>query len=127
MHGPETGIIPLRDEIAWTPLCRYQLGVGIYTVQAAINGMDGGKRSYAAEMDGHVLAYIMHAVGGFPRSNAPARDPVFRCLASRAHHEHPIQPSKCAGCTEEDTLPSSPVSPRVDQAKAQFFFGRIIL
>jgi hypothetical protein len=73
--------------VARTPLCRYQLGLGIYNVQAGVNGMDGGKRSYllslrqvltpchiqeeemnswirisalsyAAEMDGHVLGTL---------------------------------------------------------------------
>jgi hypothetical protein len=28
--------------VARTPLCRYQLGLGIYNVQAAVNGLDGG-------------------------------------------------------------------------------------
>ena len=32
--------------VARTPLCRYQLGLGIYNVQAAVNGMEGWKRSY---------------------------------------------------------------------------------
>jgi hypothetical protein len=27
--------------VARTPLCRYQLGLGIYNVQAAVNGMEG--------------------------------------------------------------------------------------
>ena len=28
--------------VARTPLCRYHLGLGIYNVQAVVNGMDGG-------------------------------------------------------------------------------------
>ena len=38
--------------VAQTPLCRYQLGLGIYNVQAAVNGMEGGKRSHILSLCG---------------------------------------------------------------------------
>ena len=42
-----------------TPLCRYQLGLGIYNVQAAVNGMDGGKRSYLLSLCGQLLRQVL--------------------------------------------------------------------
>ena len=37
--------------VAQTPPCRYHLGLGIYNVQTAVEGMDGNKRS-------HLLAFV---------------------------------------------------------------------
>lgn len=45
--------------VAQTPLCRYQLGLGIYNVQAAVEGMDGGKRSYLVSLCGQLLRLIL--------------------------------------------------------------------
>ena len=45
--------------VAQTPLCRYQLGLGIYNVQAAVNGMDGGKRSYLLSLCGQLLRQVL--------------------------------------------------------------------
>ena len=45
--------------VARTPLCRYQLGLGIYNVQAAVNGMDGGKRSYLLSLCGQLLRQVL--------------------------------------------------------------------
>ena len=44
--------------VAQTPLCRYQLGLGIYNVQAAVDGMEGGKRStYCLSVDNCCALY----------------------------------------------------------------------
>ena len=45
--------------VAQTPLCRYQLGLGIYNVQAAVEGMDGGKRSHLLYLCGQLLRLIL--------------------------------------------------------------------
>ena len=45
--------------VARTPLCRYQLGLGIYNVQAAVNGMDGGKKSYLLSLCGQLLRQVL--------------------------------------------------------------------
>jgi len=45
--------------VARTPLCRYQLGLGIYNVQGTVNGMDGGKRSYLLSLCGQLLRQVL--------------------------------------------------------------------
>ena len=45
--------------VAQTPLCRYQLGLGIYNVQAAVEGMDGGKRSHLLYPCGQLLRLVL--------------------------------------------------------------------
>ena len=45
--------------VAQTPLCRYQLGLGIYNVQAAVEGMDGGKRSHLLYLCGQLLRLVL--------------------------------------------------------------------
>ena len=45
--------------VAQPPLCRYQLGLGIYNVQAAVDGMDGGKKSYLLSLCGQLLRLIL--------------------------------------------------------------------
>ena len=45
--------------VAQTPLCRYQLGLGIYDVQAAVEGMDGGKRSHLLYLCGQLLRLVL--------------------------------------------------------------------
>ena len=45
--------------VAQTPLCRYQLDLGIYNVQAAVEGMDGGKRSHLLHLCGQLLRLIL--------------------------------------------------------------------
>ena len=45
--------------VAKTPLCRYPLGLGIYNVQAPVNGMDGGKRSYLLSLCGQLLRQVL--------------------------------------------------------------------
>ena len=45
--------------VARTPLCRYQLGLGIYNVQAAVNGMEGGRRSYLLSLCGQLLRQVL--------------------------------------------------------------------
>ena len=45
--------------VAQTPLCRYQLGLGIYNVQAAVEGMDGGKRSHLLSLCGQLLRLVL--------------------------------------------------------------------
>ena len=45
--------------VAQTPLCRYQLGLGIYNVQAAVEGMDGGKQSHLLYLCGQLLRLVL--------------------------------------------------------------------
>ena len=45
--------------VAQTPLCRYQLGLGIYNVQAAVEGMDGGKKTYLLHLCGQLLRLVL--------------------------------------------------------------------
>ena len=45
--------------VAQTPLCRYQLGLGIYNVQTAVDGMDGGKKSYLLSLCGQLLRLVL--------------------------------------------------------------------
>ena len=45
--------------VAQTPLCRYHLGLGIYNVQAAVDGMDGGKKSYLLSLCGQLLRLVL--------------------------------------------------------------------
>ena len=45
--------------VAQTLLCRYQLGLGIYNVQAAVEGMDGGKRSHLLHLCGQLLRLVL--------------------------------------------------------------------
>ena len=45
--------------VARTPLCRYQLGLGIYNVQTAVNGMEGGKRSHLLSLCGQLLRRVL--------------------------------------------------------------------
>ena len=45
--------------VAQTTLCRYQLGLGIYNVQAAVEGMDGGKRSHLLSLCGQLLRLVL--------------------------------------------------------------------
>ena len=45
--------------VAQTPLCRYQLGLGIYNVQTAVDGMEGGKRSHILSLCGQLLLLIL--------------------------------------------------------------------
>ena len=45
--------------VAQTPLCRYQLGLGIYNVQAAVEGMDGSKQSHLLHLCGQLLRLVL--------------------------------------------------------------------
>ena len=45
--------------VAQAPLCRYQLGLGIYNVQTAVEGMDGGKKSYLLHLCGQLLRLVL--------------------------------------------------------------------
>ena len=45
--------------VAQTPLCRYQLGLGIYNVQAAVEGMEGDKRSHLLYLCGQLLRLVL--------------------------------------------------------------------
>ena len=45
--------------VAQTPPCRYQLGLGIYNVHAAVEGMDGGKRSHLLNLCGQLLRLVL--------------------------------------------------------------------
>ena len=45
--------------VAQTPLCRYQLGLGIYNVQAAVEGMEGDKRSHLLYLRGQLLRLVL--------------------------------------------------------------------
>ena len=45
--------------VAQTPLCRYQLGLGIYNVQAAVEGMDGSKRSHLLYLCRQLLRLVL--------------------------------------------------------------------
>jgi hypothetical protein len=45
--------------VAQTPVCRYHLGLGIYNVQVAVDGMDGRKRSYLLSLCGQLLRLVL--------------------------------------------------------------------
>ena len=45
--------------MAQTPFCRYQLGLGIYNVQAAVEGMDGSKRSHLLHLCRQLLRLVL--------------------------------------------------------------------
>ena len=52
---------PTREvtAVAQTPLCRYHLGLGIYNVQTAVEGMDGNKRSHFLHLCGQLLRLVL--------------------------------------------------------------------
>ena len=41
------------------PRCRYHLGLGIYNVQTAVEGMDGNKRSHFLHLCGQLLRLVL--------------------------------------------------------------------
>ena len=45
--------------VAQTPECRYHLGLGINSVQVAVNGMDGDKRSHLLSLCGQLLKLVL--------------------------------------------------------------------
>ena len=45
--------------VARTPLCRYHLGLGIYNVQTAVEGMEGNKRSHLLHLCGQLLRLVL--------------------------------------------------------------------
>ena len=45
--------------VAQTPPCRYHLGLGIYNVQTAVEGMDGNKRSHFLHLCGQLLRLVL--------------------------------------------------------------------
>ena len=45
--------------VAQTPPCRYYLGLGIYNVQTAVEGMDGNKRSHLLHLCGQLLRLVL--------------------------------------------------------------------
>ena len=45
--------------VAQTPPCRYHLGLGIYNVQTAVEGMDGNKRSHLLHLCGELLRLVL--------------------------------------------------------------------
>lgn len=57
--------------VARTPLCRYQLGLGIYNVQTAVNGMEGGKKSHLLSLCGQLLRRVLipYHIKSEPSSN----------------------------------------------------------
>ena len=57
--------------VARTPLCRYQLGLGIYNVQTSVNGMEGGKRSHLLSLCGQFLRRVLipYHIKSEPNSN----------------------------------------------------------
>ena len=60
---------PTREvtAVAQTPPCRYHLGLGIYNVQTAVEGMDGNKRSHFLHLCGQLLRLVLipcHVEGG---------------------------------------------------------------
>ena len=53
--------------VARTPPCRYHLGLGIYNVQLAVEGMDGNRRSHLLHLCGQLLRLVLipcHIEGG---------------------------------------------------------------
>ena len=51
--------LPERLPVAQTPPCRYHLGLGIYNVQTAVEGMDGNKRSHFLHLCGQLLRLVL--------------------------------------------------------------------
>ena len=55
--------------VARTPPCRYHLGLGIYNVQVAVEGMDGNKKNHLLHLCGQLLRLVLipcHIEGGAP-------------------------------------------------------------
>ena len=52
---------PTREvtAVAQPPPCRYHLGLGIYNVQTAVEGMDGNKRSHFLHLCGQLLRLVL--------------------------------------------------------------------
>ena len=52
---------PTREltAVAQTPPCRYHLGLGIYNVQIAVEGMEGNKRSHFLYLCGQLLRLVL--------------------------------------------------------------------
>ena len=52
---------PTREltAVAQTPPCRYHLGLGIYNVQIAVEGMEGNKRSHFLHLCGQLLRLVL--------------------------------------------------------------------
>ena len=52
---------PTREvtAVAQTPPCRYHLGLGIYNVQVAVEGMEGNKRSHFLHLCGQLLRLVL--------------------------------------------------------------------
>ena len=45
--------------VARTPPCRYHLGLGVYNIQTAVEGMDGNKRSHLLHLCGQLLRLVL--------------------------------------------------------------------
>ena len=45
--------------VARTPPCRYHLGLGIYNVQVAVEGMDGNKKNHLLHLCGQLLRLVL--------------------------------------------------------------------
>ena len=45
--------------VARTPLCRYHLGLGIYNVQVAVEGMEGNKKNHLLHLCGKLLRLVL--------------------------------------------------------------------
>ena len=45
--------------VARTPPCRYHLGLGIYNVQVAVEGMDGNKKNHLLHLCGQLLRMVL--------------------------------------------------------------------
>ena len=52
---------PTREvtAVAQTPPCRYHLGLGIYNVQTAVEGMEGNKKSHLLHLCGQLLRLVL--------------------------------------------------------------------
>ena len=52
---------PTREltAVAQTSPCRYHLGLGIYNVQTAVEGMEGNKRSHFLHLCGQLLHLVL--------------------------------------------------------------------
>ena len=52
---------PTREvtAVAQTPPCRYHLGLGIYNVQTAVEGMEGNKKSHFLHLCGQLLRLVL--------------------------------------------------------------------
>ena len=107
--------------VAQTPLCRYQLGLGIYNVQAAVEGMDGSKRSHLLYLCGQLLPLVLHSLP-YPGRTVPLDSKYSNLLCRGTRWTRPRHAMRSHHGTTHQS--AGPVYPRVIWGRQIQVYGR---